>query len=505
MTAPNPRFDIARLYRSFAAKLVVLAIVFLALPAILYLRFQDADLERNTLLGRAVEEQGRLIAEALRPQLERFAEAPPEILRAEVARLAGGDANVKLLLRPSSGDGTDGFFYVASAPPLSPEYLEQERATLLKTGVLGVLSETCSGASSLAVRYTNPAGEAEILTSLTPVHLPTGCWLVITSHRTAAFLRSSIAKPFWQTAEMQVALAIYILSAAIVGWLFSDIWKNVNLFRTAARRIRLRGADKASFRQINRMPELGGAAEDFDALVEALAGSQKFLREAAEENAHALKTPLAVIAQSMEPLKRAVDRDGDRAAKRSVELVERSVGRLDSLVSSMRDLEQATADLIFPRSQRMDLSAFLRKLLAAYEPTLKGRGLPLEARIESGVFVIADEDVLEPVIENLLENAASFAPVGGVIEASLRRAGGFAEIGIADRGSGVDPSYLDSIFQRYMSYRPRNSGFPSQPGDAHYGLGLWIARRNTESLGGSVIAANRDGGGFVVTVRLPLA
>ena len=168
---------------------------------------------------------------------------------------------------------------------------------------------------------------------------------------------------------------------------------------------------------MNSIPELTRVAEDFDSLVDALTASQALIKQAAEENTHALKAPLAVIAQSIEPLKRAVAQS-DATSQRSLQLIERSVARLDTLLSAARDVEQAAADVVFPARRPINLSRFLAQMLRDYDVTLAAQGKWLSLSIADGVTALASEDVLEPVIENLLENAASFTPKGGTIEVS---------------------------------------------------------------------------------------
>ncbi len=69
---------------------------------------------------------------------------------------------------------------------------------------------------------------------------------------------------------------------------------------------------------------------------------------------------------------------------------------------------------------------------------------------------------------------------------------------IEDEGPGVDPAKIPYMFERYFSSRPEDAS-PS----GHAGLGLWIVRRNVEALGGSVMAANRPGGGLSIAISLP--
>jgi len=107
---------------------------------------------------------------------------------------------------------------------------------------------------------------------------------------------------------------------------------------------------------------------------------------------------------------------------------------------------------------------------------------------------------MEPVIENLLENAASFTPAGGVIEISLGHENGKVRLSVLDQGPGVRPRMLPHIFERNMSFRESTE---SNFAGGHQGLGLWIVKRNIEGLGGSVSARNLTRGGFEVTILLP--
>jgi signal transduction histidine kinase len=114
--------------------------------------------------------------------------------------------------------------------------------------------------------------------------------------------------------------------------------------------------------------------------------------------------------------------------------------------------------------------------------------------------------VMEPVIENLLENAASFTPAGGRIEISLHAEGDRACLRVLDEGPGVNPRHLPHIFERAASFRDEPVGdtiAERAPNLGHQGLGLWIVQRNVEGLGGTVGARNRTRGGFEVFVYLP--
>jgi two-component system sensor histidine kinase ChvG len=490
-----------KLIHSFALKLFLLAVILLSVPLILWWQFERAERQQSVLLHNAVDQTGRVIAAMLRPHFARFEQETPSALSDALAGAALVNTNVKVLVR-LKGAGPDDFIYIASAPPLPRAYLKQERRDLLQSGIFQRLAPACDRSTDLAVRFVNPAGRQELLTSMTPVHTNGSCWIVITSQNAAELAPAALHLSFWSLPTLPVAFAIYFASAAMVILLSVHLWRNVTRFRTAARRIRMRGAGAASFRELNTIPELTGVADDFDGLVLALTSSQAFIKQTAEENSHALKAPLAVIAQSIEPLKRAIQ-PADTVAQRSIQLIERSVVRLDAAVSSVRDLEQAAAEVVYPVRRPIDLTAFLMQMLRDYEVTVAAQGKRLSASLEKAVTAHVNEDLLEPVIENILENAASFTPKFGTIEVSLKRSGQWVDVRVADRGPGVDPSRLPRIFNRYVTYRDESdAGSGNLPSTEHQGLGLWIVKRNVEGLGGKVSARNRDGGGFEIVVSL---
>ncbi|HEX3487170.1 MAG TPA: HAMP domain-containing sensor histidine kinase [Micropepsaceae bacterium] len=493
-------------YRAFAIKIIFLAIIFLFVPIVFYKLFQIADAQQSALLQRTVEEKGNLVASVLQPRLEAFDSEPPERLQAALDQLLSNGTNIKVLARPEMSPATGGFLYVASAPATSADYLEQERDELIRLGIFDRLAPSCDGETRPTMRFTNPAGHPEILTSVSAMHAGKNCWVVITSQSTAAILNTSIGQPVWRTPIIRVAMFVYLLSAVVVAWLFVDIWRSIDRFRTAARKIRVHGAGEVTFREMNTIPELTGVADDFDSLVGALKQSKDFIIQAAEENAHALKAPLAVISQAIEPLKRAVPH-GNLQAQRSLDVIERSITRLDLLVSAARDLEQAAADAIYSNSRPINLSAYLTQLIGAYQTTLTAEGKVLRSDIEPDVHAYATEEAMESIIENLLENAASFTSQGGTIIVTLKTSNAHAHLTIADDGPGVPNDNLPLIFERHFSARSqaRESTNAPIPTDNHYGLGLWIVRRNVEGLGGRIAAVNRAGGGFAVTASFRAA
>lgn len=501
MGATNRRF-LPRLVHSFTLKLALLALVLLSVPIILYWQFARAEEQQLVLIGNAVLQTNHVLAGMLQGHFEKFASEPAGDMQKALSRAAVGDTRIKILVRLK---GSSDFSYVAAHPAVSREYLERERAELVRRGLLARMGPSCDTSSSLGMRFVNPAGKQEMLSAITPLHVDGNCWIVITSENASNLARVPIGLPFWKAPALFWAGIIYLTAVLLVIWLFVHMWRNVRRFRRVAHHIRLRDRGAVSFQKTNTIPELRRVAEDFDALVAALTQSQKRMRDAAEEASHALKTPLAVIAQAVEPLKRAL-LPGQPSALRSIVLIEASVAKLDALVSAHRDLEDAGADMVYPVRKPMDLTRLLRAMLSAYETALAAQGKKLATAIDDRVMAYANEDAIEPVIENMLENAASFTPVGKMVEVGLRLQGGKACLSVRDQGPGVPTSHLPRIFDRGASFRdgPAEETMTDLALKiGHQGLGLWIVKRNVESLGGTVYARNRTRGGFEITVCLP--
>jgi two-component system sensor histidine kinase ChvG len=498
VTGPPPRRRRWRFYRSLAAKVTVLGLIFLAVPIIVYDRFREADETQKALLLRSVREQGRVMTQAMVPLLaETDRPALPQLGRV-LARFADDLTNVKLLFSPADRPG---FYYVASWPTVSSAQLDAERDELSREGVLDRLTQTCEGDLPFALRYQLPSGKDEVVTSVTPLRTPVGCWAVVTSFSAGAMPGASLGRPYWESPEVRVAAAIYLAMVLLTFTTFWSIRSGLKRFAERASAIR-EHRPSGSFSAQNDVPELAHVAEEFDRMVEVLAASARDIRRAAEDNAHAFKTPIAVIRQSLEPLKRAIVADNQRGL-RALGLIESSLDKLDGLVASARRLDEATADLMDTPRNDIDLSSLLVRLLQAQAETLAQRRLQFRGHIRPKVIIHANEEMVETVIENLFENAVSFSPDGEAIGVRLEARDGMAEMLIGDSGPGVPVEHLDRIFDRYFSHRPSLDA--SGDNQTHFGIGLWVARRNVEALGGSIEAENRRPQGLLVRVRLPLA
>ena len=510
------RFDpgrwIAIVARSLVTRIVLLLIAFLAVPGILYAEFRSAEDTKARLLLDAARDKGLVTARALKDLLVTVEPAAYARLGDTLARYAVGNVALKLLLRPLDATGDAGFYYVAASPPVGPDQLERERQELLSLGILDRLAASCAGDVALAVRLDMPDDKSELVTSITPVKTPTGCWALIAASNLDTPSTRRLGLPYWRLPEVQLALAVYLTLAVLVLALFFDLWRSLLRFGRMARAIGERRHD-AQFSEQNTVPELAPVAAAFDQMVMRLRGAAAHLRQLAEDTAHAYKTPLGTIRQALEPLRRraagfsvaaagggggVVAPAEDPRTLRAIAAIEASLDRLDSLVAAARRLDDITADTLDPPRERIDLPILVRQVVESYVDSLPPDGPKLAVEIAAAPIVLGGTELIELALENVIENALSFSPPGGTVRVRLTREARHAVVAVEDDGPGVPPAHLPRIFERYFSERPTGHS-------THFGLGLWIVKRNIDAMGGSVHAANRPTGGFALTIKLRLA
>ena len=498
--ADAPRVGIARWLgfagRSLVTRLALLLVAFVTVPVILYGEFHNVEETKSRLLLETIRDKGLVIAVALKETLNRADGSAYGKLDTELARYAIGNVALKLLFRPNTAPAEAGYFYLAASPPVPPDQLERERQRLATLGILSSVSDSCAGDVALALRLDLPDGRTELLTSITPVKTPAGCWALIAASSLDTPSDRRLGLPYWRLPEVQLALAVYLGLAALVLALFLDLWRSLRRFGSMARAVGQRRSD-AQFTDENTVPELAPVASAFDQMVARLRGAAAHLRQVAEDTAHAYKTPLGTIRQALEPLRRHRPPE-DIRTERAIQAIEASLDRLDGLVAAARRLDDVTADTLDPPHERLDVAALLRQVAASYAPSLPPEGPRLVVDVLTPAQVIGGTELVELALENLIENALSFSPQLSTVRMRLARDGRHAVVTVEDSGPGVPPEHLPHIFDRYFSMRPTGH-------TTHFGLGLWIVKRNIEAMGGQIAATNRPGGGFAISLRLPVA
>ncbi len=504
---------VRRLGASLTLKLIALVGIFIALPVVIYGRLESVDSQTRDLVTRSIQDRSRLIAQAITPVLAQMASPSQDVLNTDLQKYGADGTVLKLMLQPAPGQGDRAFYYVASAPRVDAGHVGRELDELAQRGILKRLSDSCIWESQAEIRYRQPDGTVEVLTSLIPIKTGAGCWVLISAHTTSEFLSTSIGRPYWQTREIRVAALIYLVMALVAALVAISIRRSLRRFREVAHEIRQGRIGEYAFTTRNVVPELSSVAQDFDRLVLELRRVARDMRQTAEDNAHSFKTPLATIQSALEPIRRRMPAD-DQRSQRALEIIDASVDRLKTMVNAAQRLDINTADLIDSPRRRVDLTQLVGDTLVHYREILASRRIRLVRRLDDKMMVRAGAGMLEVVLQNVLDNAISFSGTEATLIVTLTAEAETADLRIEDEGPGVAPERLDRIFERYFSSRPKSAtpeagaeALPDMPHGRppanHAGLGLWIVRRNVEALGGRVTATNRMGGGLCIRITLP--
>jgi two-component system sensor histidine kinase ChvG len=492
-----------RFRSSVTLKLMMVSAVFLIVPALLYGRFEQADAERKALMVTNLQVQGRLAAQALQEKLIAAGPRAPALAQDLVDSVSRGELRIKLLLRPA--ENASSYYYIASAPHLTPEQLAAGRDALIGTGLLLKATESCAGNRPLATQFEGPTDVAELLTSLTPFHTEQGCWLVVTSYPEGDPVIASLTRPFSSAPELRWAAMFYVIMAVLSVWAGWSIWQSLRRFGNLARRMSETNIEPSiRFADLTPVQELHPIAAAMDRLVDTMRRAASAIREAAEENAHALKGPVASIRQALEALRGAKSDEVKEAAI----AIDRSLAKLDGLISTARRIDHDIASSISEGRALIDLSSLAANAARAVNEQQVDQDSPkIDCKLTPDLAVIGSEEAIETVLENLLDNAVGFSPRGSTVKVTLRRTGDRARLSVEDQGPGVPPDLLPHIFERHFSTRNGHDHAVAEDGDGqpHFGLGLAIVRRNVAMLGGVVSADNGPDGGFRVVVDLPLA
>ncbi len=284
-----------------------------------------------------------------------------------------------------------------------------------------------------------------------------------------------------------IAPALIILALILVA----AAWVQVNVGLKPLEAVRQGVAAIRSQRARRLEPdfpdEIMPLVNEVNELLDAQDRTVERARMRAADLAHGLKTPLTVLANDAEKLRRKGEGDMAREIEDLVRAMQRHVdhelARVRVAAHSRRQVASA------------DLGKVLRGIVETVRRTPQGEKLSWEVSgAETAAMVAVDAHDLAEMLGNLVDNAAKWAT--GHIAIRIGRDGSMAVATIRDDGPGVPAAALEALGRR---------GLRLDEGVAGTGLGLAIVRELLDAYGGSLTLANRAGGGFRAEIRIPLS
>lgn len=246
----------------------------------------------------------------------------------------------------------------------------------------------------------------------------------------------------------------------------------------------------------NERDELGFLAATLNGLLERLQLAFESQRRFMADASHELRTPIAII-QGEADVALARERSAEDY-RESIEVTQRAARKLTRIVQNLFLLARGDAGHYPTSMTRFYAGDVVADCVRGMQSVAQARGVTLTCSAPEDLVIVADEELINRLVLNLVENAVKFTPEGGRVHVDVQSEYGACAIRVTDTGIGIPPADQERIFERFFRgdrARPQNAGGA--------GLGLPIARWIAEVHGGTLQLESSGAGGSVFVARLP--
>ncbi len=251
---------------------------------------------------------------------------------------------------------------------------------------------------------------------------------------------------------------------------------------------------------INASPELQMLATTLDqaagrlqAAIEAERRLESQRRDLITSISHDLRTPLSQIRSMVEAIDDGVVDDPATVRRYATQMVT-SITTLVEMVEDLFELSQLDAATLAADPRRMPMADVVERAVQLARASADARGVAIATDIEEPRDALCSPKLIR-VVHSLVDNAVQYTPTGGTVAIHAAAVDGELRVRVADTGAGIPAEHLARVFDPFW----RGDEARSSRGA---GLGLALAKRIVEALGGRIDASStpRVGSCFEVTV-----
>lgn len=232
--------------------------------------------------------------------------------------------------------------------------------------------------------------------------------------------------------------------------------------------------------------------------IDKLQSVEKLRRELIANVSHDLRTPLSIMQGYVETLQIKKDQLSPEEQLKYLNIVQESIEKLSRLVSQLFEYSQLEAEQIEPLKEPFLISELAHDLHYKFQVLAQKKGITLKIEMEEKTpLVFADISLVERAIQNLMDNALKFTPVGGEVTLEINTLQDNIEVLIKDNGPGISEKEQSYIFERY---RKASAGKPNMGA----GLGLAIVKKILEIHDSTIKVISRPNQGTTFRFILPI-
>lgn len=256
------------------------------------------------------------------------------------------------------------------------------------------------------------------------------------------------------------------------------------------------GAMNARIPTTSQGDELNRLVSLYNQLLDRIESLMKSMREALDNVAHDLRTPMTRIRGTAEVALQAGNRN--RSQQEALTVCVEESDRILAMLNTLMDISEAETGIMRLKRSETNLGDLIADIIELYSYAASEKGISIVQKQSTPVTASIDVNRFRQVIANLLDNALKYTSQGGTVNVSLWSQRDQALFIIKDTGVGITTEELPHIWDRlYRSDRSRSV--------TGLGLGLSVVKAIVEAHGGTVSVSSRPGTGSEFTITIPLA